>query len=209
MQIIAEGPLVTLALTYGAIAMLPGSNFLIVSQLALRAPRSYACLSALGIASGAAVVAAAAFAGGPLLSPLTGQAWLFDVVFVGLMARLGFRALRRSTQAKRQTVTGASALSCFRLGLFTALTNPTTAATMLTLATGPRIKPGDCEPLVCAATIFIIAGSWFGIVALVFCDARLKRIYVRLQPWIDPMLGVLLLALATRTLLQLVVMAST
>ena len=199
-----EGPLVTLAMTYGLVAILPGSNFLIVSQLALRAPRPRACSAACGVASGAAAMGAAAFTGGPLLSPLVEQTWMFDLVFAGLMIRLGMKAIWRGAHVQHQAVSSASASKCFRIGFVSAASNPTTLALMVSIAAGPLFAPDACQPGACAATIFLIATIWFGAVAFIFSDIRFKAIYVRLQPWIDPVIGLLLIALALRTLLRLV-----
>ena len=195
-----SAPPLSIGLAYALLAMTPGANFLLVTQLSLTAPRHHAVMSALGIASGASVVALAALAGAPLLFSDTKWLWLFDLAFAALLTRLGISTLRKTWSAVQHGTIppSPSALKCLRLGLVTAMLNPMTLAFFIGLSVAPSLRDMTGMSLAATLTIFSIALIWFGAVACLFSNDAIRLAYNRVRPWADTGLSLLFLATALR-----------
>lgn len=189
---------------YALIAILPGANFIVVSQSGLSASRSAALLSAIGVSAGAALVAAVALAGGGAAIAASGTAWLLNLAFASLMAFLGARLITGGAAypALPAQVQALSGSSCFRLGLMTACSNPITLAFFVGLAGTAGCRMSGCEPVQSSVAVFVTAFSWFALVAFGFSLSAVRRIYGRVRRSADVFLGLMLFVLAGRAVLD-------
>lgn len=200
-----------LALTYGALAMTPGANFVLVTQVSLSATRLHALVAALGIAVGAAALALIALSGGAVIRQWSTLFWLVDVAFGLLLVRLAVTMLSRAWIVRLDPgeAVHPSPIKCFRTGVMTAMLNPITLAFLLGQATVLPSQAGEAgaaqiAPLEGMATVFAIAACWFCLLALGFSNAGVRAVYRRVQPVIDGATGLLFLYLASALLLDAV-----
>lgn len=182
---------------YALVAALPGANFLVVSQVSLTERRCHAVLSATGVAVGAATLSGFALSAGQALASVDAMLWALNLCFILVLGYMGASLLWCSVLAPNMPAPSAiSGLSCFRIGLVTAATNPITAAFFLGMAVTPACAGGGCSPLLGASAVFAVALCWFGAVALAFSAERLRRLHLRVRPWLNVVLGGAFLAMA-------------
>lgn len=193
-----------IALVHFPVMVSPGPNFLLVTQTAVSQSRRASVLTALGIATGAALWATTAAMGvGILLVKLN---WLFRVVRIlggAYIVYIGVRMwLKRSNKTKVSTMTAPqrdSQYRMYRVGLLTNLTNPKSAVffgSIFAALLGPNL------PIwVRLAAVCIIAFNalwWHVTLALVFSGKRVQRIYSSVHRWVDWVAGTFLTFMGLR-----------
>jgi threonine efflux protein len=189
----------------------PGPNFIMVVNTSLADSRRAGLFTALGVAIGSGLFALAGLLGLILLiSSLPHFAVLIRMVGGGYLAWLGLGMMRKALRRPRGSAvvpgmvgSQASPGRALRTGLFTNLTNPKAWAFYFSLFT---LVASPTTPLWVKVflniTMFLISFGWYSSVALLISDRRAQPHFLRLQPIIQGLLGVLLLGLGGRLLLS-------
>jgi RhtB (resistance to homoserine/threonine) family protein len=185
----------------------PGPNFLIVTQTAISATRRAGIITAVGIATGAAVWSSAALLG--LSVVFTHLSWLYSgLKIVGGFYLLYFgmqlwRAAGRPIVVfTRQGEATDGDWRLFRLGLLTNLTNPKSA--LFFGSVFAALLPPDVPLWAQLAAIGIIvvdALSWHIALAVLFSTRHTQQVYQRWKRWIDRTVGAALAILGVRLVL--------
>lgn len=190
-----------LALPYLLVMATPGPNLLLVLRASLEPTARAASAAALGIACGASLAAALAILGAGLLSGLGGLEGLARLVFVALLARAGWRSLRRAWSGRRETAPAeARRAGHFRLGLLGAVSNPLTVPFFAGFFLG-RVPPGDGVAVAVAClSVFLLAGGWFLMLGRLLALPRWRGLYLRGGARMEAAIGIALLACAASAL---------
>ena len=185
----------------------PGPNFLIVTQTAISRTRRAGIVTALGIATGAAVWASATLLG--LSALFTHLPWLYGgIKFLGgiYLLSLGIKLWRTADQplgpAKDQRLMPETDWQAFRLGLPTNLANPKAGiffggifAALLTPDLPMWVK------LTAISIIIADATGWHIALACLFSTQRAQQFYQRLKRRIDRTTSTVLIIFGLRFLL--------
>ena len=188
----------------------PGPNFLLVVETALGGSRRAALYTALGVATGSGLFAAAGLVGLLLIvTTLPHFATALSLLGGGYLAWLGLnmigKALRPQHQRAAELPSAAAPgpLRAYRTGLFTNLTNPKAWAfyfSLFTLVMAPGAPLWEKSFLNLA--MFLISFAWYGCVALFITDRRIQPLFLRAQPLFQGLLGGLLTLLGGRLALS-------
>ncbi len=189
----------------------PGPNFIMVVNTSLADSRRAGLFTALGVAVGSGLFALAGLLGLILLvSSLPHFAVFIRLVGGGYLAWLGLGLVRKaflrprgSAMVPGMVASHASPLKAFRNGLLTNLTNPKAWAfyfSLFTLVASPATALW--AKVFLNITMFLISFGWYSSVVLLLSDRRTQPHFLRLQPLIQGVLGVLLLGLGGRILLS-------
>jgi threonine/homoserine/homoserine lactone efflux protein len=191
------------AVVLGAIS--PGPSFVLVARTAMTASRREALVTALGMGTGAFLLAEAAALG--LQALMLAFPWLYGALrllgslYLGYLGVSIWRASRKSLivtdretdQAKR---TGVRA---FTLALLTQLSNPATAIALASIFAA--FMPERMSPLFALSAglvVFMVDAGWYTIVALALSSDGPRTAYLRHQGPIDRAVGALIVILAAR-----------
>lgn len=185
----------------------PGPNFILVINSALSGSRRTGLLTALGVATGSGLFGLAGLLGIiVLVQSLPNFAVLSRLIGGGYLVWLGIDMIRRSRcdhgaamNRKPVTVSSGSAVSIWRTGLFTNLTNPKAWAFYIALFT-VVISPGFqlWHKALLNLSMFVISLGWYGFVAYTISSPRFRPAFQKIQPYIQFILGVLLLGIGGR-----------
>lgn len=189
----------------------PGPNFILVSKTALADSRRAGLYTAFGVAVGSGLFALAGMTGLLLLiTSIPHFHTLMRFVGGGYLCWLGLTMLwhwRRivepaGAEAHRQHQVLAAA-HAWRLGLLTNLTNPKAWAFYLSLFS-LVMQPGTL--LIAKALLnlamFLISFGWYALVVVLISDRRVQPRFLKAQPLIQALLGLMLILLAGRILLS-------
>ena len=190
-----------LAIPYGALVVSPGPNFLMVSHAGLTASRGRAFLAALGVATGAALLALAAHASSGAIGASRPIRIGAIVLVCAFLIYIGARLLWQGVN-DREMDRAASAYTGhahFWLGLATAATNPATAGFFVVHAVRPSGPAALSEPQV-AAIVFAMALGWFGLVALSTSAPVIQAFYRRRRRVLSACGGITLILMALGSL---------
>lgn len=177
-------------------AMSPGPAFVVSIRLAASEGFRAATALALGFGLGAAIWAAAAMAGLALLFEILPQAFIALKLLGGLF--LLFLAVMMWRHAKTPlpkvgNTAPRSALSAFRLGLFTFLTNPKSAVFFGAVFAGlVPVETTQSARLALLAVIFVNETLWYILVGRLFSLPRPRAAYARAKAWVDRGFGTLI-----------------
>jgi threonine efflux protein len=188
----------------------PGPNFIMVVNTSLADSRRAGLFTALGVAVGSGIFALAGLLGLILLiSSLPHFAVVVRIAGGGYLAWFGVGMIRKVLRRPRGSAvvpgnvrSQASPLKAFRTGLFTNLTNPKAWAfyfSLFTLVAAPSTPLW--AKIFLNLTMFLISFTWYSSVALLLSDRRAQPHFLRLQPLIQGVLGILLVLLGGRLLL--------
>ncbi len=184
----------------------PGPNFILVVNSALSGSRQIGVFTALGVATGSGLFGFAGLAGLlVLINSLPNFAVLIRLVGGGYLVWLGLSMLRQSLRRLEtqeevpSALSGKDAFSAWRTGLFTNLTNPKAWAFYFALFT-VVITPGFLlwHKALLNASMFFISFGWYAFVALAISSQRFRPLFLRAQPLIEFLLGLLLVVLGGR-----------
>lgn len=192
-------PLLGLAGVWCVAVLLPGPNFVLVTQKALNQSRREALAAALGVAVGAVIWALAALLGMQTLFVLTpwlytGLRWLGGAYLV----YLGVRALRSSLRPPYQhresgdipATPRTHSAGSFRMGLLTSFSNPKTAAFFGCMFAA--LLPPDWPLWACSLAlveILAISLAWYGAVACCLAHPLIRSGYLACRRLLDLMTG--------------------
>lgn len=189
-----SGDLINTGLVFLVALMVPGPDFLVVSQTAIARGLKAGSATALGIAFGCLVYAAFALMGLDVL--FTSASWTADLLRGLGGAYLIYLALQvwrgAGTPVEIQTVDAPQKsswrdlLAACRLGLFTNLTNPKAIAffsSIFALALGPDTTTTHKAALLLMVLAMPVA--WFSFVSFVMSRPRFRAQYARLKIYAD------------------------
>ncbi|WP_376101010.1 LysE family transporter (plasmid) [Roseomonas sp. CCTCC AB2023176] len=196
-------PLGLLIPSYALVLVTPGPNLLIVLRASLSGSARSVSAAALGIGCGAGLAAigallAASALGSGVTTGMTGIEIGGRLLFAALLARAGWRTLRR-VGARRETVAinpQSELVGHFRVGLLTALSNPLTlpffAGYFLSHpeTQDPRVALSAC------ALVVAMAIGWFGGLGWLLARRAWRDFYGRAGYWPDLTVGGALLVCA-------------
>lgn len=192
--------LVSFITTYALIVVTPGLNLAIVMHAGLREGRRSALAAAVGVATGAATLTACIIALSQMmpwfLAGLAEIAPLYGLFLIWM----GYGYVRRSYAAPSAGTEPAEA--SFYRAIMVALTNPFTALFVMTSLS--HMEPhmmGPGAPYI-VLSVFLVAGLWFTATALSLTSPALSRHHVRMVALLEPMIGLILVALGLFTLRQ-------
>lgn len=186
----------------------PGPNFLIVTQTSIRSSRQGGLISALGVATAAAIWSSAALFGISVLFETA--AWAYStlkllggayLIYLGVQSwRHAKEPLLLRAEKPGQTV---SRWRYFRSGLVTNLTNPKSAiffgsifATMLAPSLPVWVRGAA------VGIIVVDAFLWYALMAVVFSTRRAQDLYARAKRPIDRIVGSFFAVLGLRLMLS-------
>ena len=182
----------------------PGTNTLLVAQLAASDRASSAIFAAIGVAMGSAVWAALALLGVNILFAV------FPLVRIALQVAGGlyllYLATRLWSSGKREndiTVGSLSPFVAFYRGLLTNFSNPKAALFFGgVFSTCFPIDPPNALLVASVLVVFVNALCWYVSLAYLFSRKPVRDAYLRKRSMIGKMAGVLLGALGSRFLLM-------
>ena len=187
----------------------PGPNVLIVMRAALGDSRRSGVLTALGVASGAAMWSIAALFGlslelvrTPMLAAALRAVGGLYLVHLGwrLWRGAGDDAFARLADVDLPARLGDA--RAYRQGVLTNLTNPKALVFFVGIF-GALLPPA--APLwvkLCAIAIVVVnATAWHVALACFFSTRRARHVYARVKPWVDRIAGAALAVLGLRLFL--------
>ena len=184
---------ITVSIIWAIAAITPGPNFFITVQTAIGETRRLSFFTVLGIVTGTFVWATSGYLGVAILFNTVPLVY-YSIKLIGALylIYIGFNLIFRTniTRAPHQMNNSLSAIQSFRLGVFTNLLNPKTAAFMTSLfaATIPptaTIQTG----IACIVLICSISAAWYSLVATLFSLDRAKNRYKRSKRLIEQIAG--------------------
>lgn len=186
----------------------PGPNFLVVVERSMASGFRAGFVTALGVAAGDALYAAAGLLGVAAVVSRTG--WVFAgvkilgglyIVWIG--GRMIAESRRNPEPAIRSRPEAAGEIRCFRRGLLTDLSNPKTIV-FFTSIFAATYEPG--------APGWVLSGTWIGIVAssiawrtglvLAFSRRSVRHLYGRFHRSVRALFGAALVLLGARLALS-------
>lgn len=182
----------------------PGPNFFLTAQTAMARSRAAALWNMLGIACGAVVWGLCGFFGLSLI--FHAAPWLHGTLRMlggGYLTYLGFKLVHKSVGVSAdedlRITSSVRALTAWRSGLLTNLSNPKTAAfvTSLFAASMPAAAPSWLG-LTSVALMTMLSITWYTAVAYLFSAPRCAGLYQRGQHWIDRFAGMVFMAFGAR-----------
>lgn len=195
-------------LIYTLAIISPGPNFLLVLGTALGRGRRAGLFTALGVATGSGLFALAGLLGLILLlSSLPHFADGIRLLGGGFLVWTGAGLVRSwlKPAAAAELEIPPPALAdgqAYRIGLLTNLTNPKAWAFYLSLFT-LVLRPGTplLTKVILNGAMFAISLFWYGSMALLISDPRLRPRLARVQPLVQGVCGLLLIVLGGRLML--------
>jgi len=187
----------------------PGSNFLVVSRLALSRSRRSAIGATFGIMTASVIYAALTMFGLSVL--ILRFVWLGDTIRIiggAYLIWLGIQAWLAKPDGPQVTATGAvhgapSLLDGLRVGFLTEITNPKAIAFFLGLfaAAVPAATPLWAKLAVLSVGgVFEVA--WYTVVSFVLSSGPMRAGYQRIRRTVDRVLGTLLIVLGLKVALS-------
>jgi threonine/homoserine/homoserine lactone efflux protein len=184
--------LIAVSIIWAVAAITPGPNFFITVHAAIGASRRLSLFTVMGIVVGTLIWSLSGYLGISILFKTVPMLYFSLKIIGGLyLVYVGFNLIFKN---KIEPKSGAdkynSAASCFRLGLFTNLLNPKTAAfiTSLFAATIPAnasIELGVYSVLL----ICTISALWYSLVSVIFSYNAAKIIYEKQKQKIEKIAG--------------------
>jgi len=187
----------------------PGPNFILVVDRSLTGTRKEGLFTALGVATGSGLFGLAGLAGLiVIVNALPNFAVLIRVLGGGYLVWLGLNMMHESfrkidNQGQASTADSKTPLSAWRMGLFTNLTNPKAWAFYFALFT-VVITPGFLlwQKMLLNSAMFLISFGWYALVALLVSSAQFRPLFHKSQPYIQFVLGLLLVGLGGKIFIQ-------
>lgn len=188
----------------------PGPNFILVSKTALADSRRAGLYTAFGVAVGSGLFALAGMTGLLLLiTSIPHFQTLMCFVGGGYLCWLGLnmlwhwrRVVKPADPQELSLRQGLTAVHAWRIGLLTNLTNPKAWAFYLSLFS-LIMQPGTSTQakILLNIAMFLISFGWYALVVLLISDRRVQPRFLKAQPLIQALLGMMLVLLAGRILI--------
>lgn len=188
--------LVAFASAYALVAVLPGPNLFIVAAASQMSGRLGGLKAAAGVATGASLLSVlASLAAGRVSfggAPAAGAA---TVVFGLLLSGIGWRVLAGAFIARPATKVSWKGGGSLLAGFATAIANPISAGFFASYALSAGSRPSEETVLGMAASVFLVAALWFGMVGLWLDCALFRSFQLRHRRWVQAVCGAVLIAL--------------
>jgi len=187
--------LISVAILWGIAVITPGPNFFITVKTAIGQDRRSALFVALGTSTGTILWGLSGFFGVALLFKTA--PWIYlslkllggtYLIFLGL--KLIISSTNTGSNHSVSLLTNMDPIQGYKLGFFTNLSNPKTAAfvTSLFAATMPSDAPLWLG-FMSVALMFLISILWYTSVAYVFSLDRFRSLYLNSKKWIERSAG--------------------
>jgi len=202
----------SLAVIHITAVITPGANFLAVTQTALTRSRQAGLWVARGIITGSLIHVAAGMIG--FAAVISRVPLLFAAIrFLGglYFAYTGFKMLKAAYMQFRVAADADTPIpkqvmladlppsEAYQRGLFTHLSNPASMLYYVSLFTGfVPISATLLEKLLIAIALLGTTSTWYLLVAFMFSQARIRRFYFRVMPYMNTAFGLLWIALAIK-----------
>jgi threonine efflux protein len=185
--------LLTVSLIWAIAAITPGPNFFLTVHAAVGETRRLSFFTVLGIVSGTFVWAISGYFGVSIIFKVVPVVYYSLKIIGGLyLIYIGISLLlfKKENNIPGKNNKALSAFNCYRLGLFTNLLNPKTAA-FITSLFAAAIPPNASVKfgIVCAVLICSISALWYSLVATVFSFNWAKRTYMNCRRGIERVAG--------------------
>jgi threonine efflux protein len=172
-------------------AMSPGPNFLLVSDTADRASRAAAAAVVAGFTATNVIWCAAALLGLAVL--FQAAPWLYGAVKVlggGYLLYLGIRLWRGTPAGSAVPAAALRRRAAFLRGALTNLANPKSAIYFGSIF-ALFLAPGTPAWVQVTAVGIVLANTvlWYGAVAMLFSDARVRGRFLRMRRGFDRVAG--------------------
>jgi len=196
-----------LASLHITVVMIPGANFLRVTQNALAHSRLIGLITVAGVATGSGVYVMAGIIGFAAVvsqSPLVYD--LIRIVGAAYFTYTGIRLLLRPPREADMSVSvpatpDLSKREAYRNGLLTCVSNPAAALYFLSVfTTFIPVASTLAEKLLAGVILVTITAAWYALVAVTFSDARVRRLFQRAERWMNRVFGMVWLLLAVKLL---------
>ena len=182
-----------------------------VVNTAMSDSRRAGVYTSLGVATGSGLFALAGMLGLILvINSLPHFAIFVRIVGGSYLAWLGYNMIRSSrnqsqpdTDVQTDTMLLLQPLAAYRIGLLTNLSNPKAWAfyfSLFTLVMTPE-TPFWAKALLNSA-MFVISFAWYASVAVLITDSRIRPMFLRIQPVVQSLLGIVLIWLGGRLLMM-------
>jgi threonine efflux protein len=193
-----------MAFIWFLVVMIPGPNFVVVTQASMARSRGLGLWIALGVSMGAGTWASASLLG--LSALFTYAEWMYDtikiiggcyLVFMGL--NILWNAVRHPLSLTDGASFRGSHLAAFQKGLLTSFSNPKTAAFFgsLFVTTFPAQAPFWLY-MVTILMVITVSILWYSLIACFFSLQSIQTFYRRVRRFLDGFTGVLLAILGGR-----------
>ena len=189
----------------------PGPNFIMVVNTALSDSRRAGIYTSLGVATGSGLFALAGMIGLILvINSLPHFATLIRIFGGSYLAWLGYNMIRSSRNQSEAdpkslaiTLPAKQPVAAYRTGLLTNLSNPKAWAfyfSLFTLVMTPETPFWAKASL--NSAMFVISFAWYASVAVLITDSRIRPMFLRVQPVVQSVLGIVLIWLGGRLLVM-------
>lgn len=192
--------LAAFALSYAMLAAVPGPNFLAVSHASL-AGRAAGLSTATGVACGASLLAAIAFAGFAVIVLPPQAIPVLALIYGAVLLRAGLGCIRPRAGNLRASRGCAPLRRPFRFGFAVAALNPVSFA-FFAGAAGQAGAGSPVEVAGCVGAVFAVALGWFGAVGLILSAPVLRAACPGRRRWSELGIGILLIGLGGVTLVE-------
>ncbi|HOX40928.1 MAG TPA: LysE family transporter [bacterium] len=187
--------------------MSPGPDFAMITRSSLVYSRKTGIYSALGLALGILVHVTYSLIGiGLIISKSIVLFSTIKFIGAGYLIWIGYKSLRSKPNEDKEKVVEKKDIGTFaaiRLGFFTNVLNPKVTLFFLALFT-QVISPSTpfAIRIIYGIETSLMTFLWFGLVALVFSNPRIKQSFSRVQHHFEKVFGALLIALGIKVALS-------
>ncbi|MCG8640608.1 MAG: LysE family translocator, partial [Desulfobacterales bacterium] len=189
--------LLSVSLIWIVAAVTPGPNFFLTIHTAVGEDRHRSLCAVLGIVTGTFIWAVSGFLGISIVFKTMPYIYYFLKILGGAyLVYIGLKLLvfnkQTQTNNENKAVARKGPVSCFKLGLYTNILNPKTAAFMTSLfaATIPQDASYQFS-ILCVLSICLISAAWYSFVSIVFSHENAKKIYMAYRLCIERMAGMI------------------
>lgn len=195
--------LLTIGFLHWLVLLLPGANFMLVSQLAASGQRTTACAAAFGVTTVTFTWATLAILGIGLVFNAH-PAWRQALQLAGgiYLCHLGYKLWRSQGKKTNTADIHLSNWAAFRLGFITNILNPKTALFFGSVfATALPANASLALVASAVALVYINALVWHLFLAVAFSHPRVQAAYARHTALLGKLAGVLVGAFGAKLIL--------
>lgn len=198
----------TVAGVYLMAAVSPGPNFLVVVKNSIGVNRQVGLATAAAIGTGAVTYCLLSFWGlSALLASTPEVIWVIRILGGSYLVWMGYKMLRAKQRGDfslevEGNLPKISLWKGYREGLLTTFSNPKAFiffTSLFTLVIDPSTPTALQLELI--AMIGFLSWGWYSLVAVMFSQQSVKRVYLRFELWISRFVGGFLSLLGIKVIL--------
>jgi len=200
--------ILTVALLHFLAVVSPGPDFIMISRNALVYSRRSGVYASIGLALGISVHITYSLVGiGLIISRSLILFSFLKFIGAGYLLYIGYKAIRSkpslpvvNNEPQQKHITNIEAI---RMGFITNATNPKVTLFFLSIFT-LVIKPTTpfFIKLIMGAEMSLVTFLWFAFVATILSHSLIKKRFVKIQHYVERVMGILLIALGVRLALS-------